>query len=58
MRVKVIIESYSDTKLQDEFLKAALERLAWGKEQEGDRLLVLQTFKARALPSNLRVELL
>jgi len=58
MKVKVTVEVISDTECQDKFLRLALERLAWGKGDDSDRVLVLATLKARALPPNLTVELL
>ncbi len=58
MRVRVIIQSESDTECQDKFLKEALERLAWNVGTNTDRILVLSTYKSRALPPNLKVELL
>ena len=58
MKVKVTIESVSDTELQDKHLRLSLEKLAWNVGDDADRLLVLKTMKARAVLLNLRVELL
>lgn len=57
MKVKITLTSMSDTECQDKHLKQALEKLAWGVGDDSDRKLVLDTFKARAVVSNLDVEL-
>ena len=56
MKVRVTIESQSDTDTQDRYLRRALEKLAEGLGDNSDRKLVMDTFKARMTIANLIVE--
>jgi len=58
MKIKVTIETTLDTVDQDDILKLALEKLAWDVGTTVDRRLVLIAISARAVPSDVKIELL